>query len=64
LTRHQIASPPGDLQLGLEQWACHDHLPSGSSLTVARDDRSRLTPPYGARLENGVVSLLDAGGLA
>ena len=48
-TRHQIASPPRDLQLGLEQWACHDHLPSGSSLTVARDDRSRLTPPYGAR---------------
>ncbi len=26
-TRDQAASPPGDVELGLEQWACHDHRP-------------------------------------
>ena len=27
-TRDQTAPPPGDVELGLEQRACHDHLPS------------------------------------
>ena len=30
----RTASPPGDVELGLEQGACHDHRPSGASLHV------------------------------
>ena len=30
----RAASQPGDVELGLEQWACHDHLPSGASSQV------------------------------
>ena len=35
-TRHQGASQPGDVELGLEQWARHDHLPSGSGFACWR----------------------------
>ena len=33
-TRHQVAPPPGDVELRLEQWARHDHHPSGGSRVV------------------------------
>ena len=37
--RDQAAAQPGDVELGLEQWACHDHLPTGASSQVPSTSR-------------------------
>ena len=50
----RTSSPPGDVELGLEQWACHDHRPSGASLHMP-SRRTRRQP------HNGWLRLVPAG---
>src|SRR5207247_10533680 len=48
-TRHHTASPPGDVELGHEQRACHDHRPPGGSRVVPAGrprPSGHIVPPY------------------